>query len=123
MTIQDVIARVDELTPNQYSVEQKIGWLSTLDGKIYNEVIRTHDRAGLVFFPQEGYDTDDQDLLVPSPYAADLYCYYLESRIAEQNNEIAKYGQFSALFNQAYSDFAGWYNRTHMPKGPGRWRM
>lgn len=123
MTIHDVIAKVDELMPNQYSTEQKIAWLSTLDGKITQDIILTHEGFWASYYPPEGYETDDEDLVVPPPYAEDLYCYYLESRIAEQNNEIAKYGQFSTLFNTAYTDYANWYNRTHKPRTFGRWRM
>ena len=46
MTIGDVINRVDELAPNQYSEEQKIRWLTGLDGKIFEEIIRTHQDPG-----------------------------------------------------------------------------
>jgi hypothetical protein len=123
MTIQDIIAKVDELTPNQYSTEQKIGWLSTLDGKIYHEIIRTHAGADRIYYPIEGYDSDDYELIVRPPYADDLYVSYLQSRIAAENNEITKYGQFSALFNQAFADFSSWYNRSHRPFTFGRWRM
>ena len=123
MTIQEAIARVDELMPNQYSTEQKIHWLSTLDGKIFHEVIMTHHGAAFAYYPFEGYETDDEELLVKPPYADDVYGYYLQSRIAEANSEWGKYNQLSELFNAAYSDYTAWYNRTHMPVQGGRWKM
>ena len=123
MTIQEVIANVDDLMPNQYSTEQKIRWLSTLDGKIWHEVVRTHMGPTMAYYPFDGYASDDQELIVQPPYAEDLYGYYLKSRIAAENNEINKYDQFAAQFNQAYEDWTGWYNRTHMPLTTGRWRM
>lgn len=123
MTIQETIAKADSLSPNQYSDEQKIGWLSSLDGKIYHEVIRTHEGACLAFFPPEGYDADDYELLVRPPYAEDLYVYYLLSRIAEMNAETAKYNQYAARYNTAYNEWTGWYNRTHRPVSRGRWML
>jgi hypothetical protein len=121
MTIQEVISIVDDLMPNQYSKEQKIRWLSTLDGKIFTEVILTH--AGAEYFPYDGYDSDDAELLVKPPYASDIYTAYLQSRIAAENNEMAKYDQYSTLFNAAYQDFTAFFNRTHMPIQRGRWRL
>ena len=41
----DIIERVDLLEPNDYSPEQKLHWLSSLDGKIFREVIKTHEGA------------------------------------------------------------------------------
>ena len=41
----DIIERVDNMEPNDYSPEQKLHWLSTLDGKLYREIIRTHEGA------------------------------------------------------------------------------
>ena len=123
MTIQEVIANVDDLMPNQYATEQKIRWLSTLDGKVFHELILTHCGAETAFFPPDGYDSDDCELLVQHPYADDVYGNYLKSRIAAENNEIIKYDQFAALFNQAYNDYTAWYNRTHMPLQHGRWRL
>lgn len=121
MTIQEAIAKTDELMPNQYSTEQKIGWLSTLDGKIWHEVILAHHGHGMEWYPFEGYTDDQAELLVKTPYAEDLYGWYLKSRIAAENNEIAKYDQFSTFFNQAYEEFCAWYTKHHMPRQQGRW--
>ena len=123
MTIESIIAKADDLSPNQYSLEQKIGWLSTLDGKIYDEVILTHEGSADIVYPSGGYTTDEPELIVPLPYGEDLYVYYLLARIAESNAEITKYGQFMALYNNAYTEWANYYNHTHMPLADGRWRM
>lgn len=120
MTIQEVIAIVDDLTPNQYRTDQKIRWLSTLDGKIFHEVVKTHLGGGCFY---QGYETDEEELLVEPPYAEDIYTRYLQARIAAENNEIAKYDQYQTLFNSAYNDFTAWYNRTHKPLTRGRWRL
>ena len=43
MKAMDIIDRLDGLEPNQYSPEQKLRWLSILDGKIYEEVQRPRE--------------------------------------------------------------------------------
>lgn len=121
MTIEEIIANVDELMPNQYSTEQKMRWLSSLDGKIFHDVILTHHGTRFVYYPPQGYETDDQELIVPPPYAEDLYGNYLKSRICVENGEIAKYNQFVTLYTAAYNEWASAYNRTHAPRQKGRW--
>lgn len=123
MKIQEAIEKTDELMPNQYTTAQKVSWLSTLDGKIWHEVIMTHHGHQMEWYPFEGYNDDEAELLVPVPYADDVYGWYLKSRIALENNEVSKYDQYSAMFNQAYEDFTAFYNRTHPPITRGRWRL
>ena len=123
MTVQDVIARVDELAPNQYSDEQKTRWLSDLDGRIVHEVLMTHEPQWGVMRYFEEYTDAESDLLLDGPYASDVYENYLLSRIAERNAEIQKYNLYATLFNEAYQSYVNWYNRTHMPKQGKGWRF
>ena len=121
MTAATVISRVDDLSPNYYTAAQKLGWLASLDGKIYEEVILTHEGADDVDYDPTDYSANTVDLIVQPPYGEDLYCHYLCSRIAAANSEIAKYDQFATLFNADYIEWTGWYNRHHMPLKKGRW--
>lgn len=121
MTIEEVISKVDELAPNQYSTEQKIGWLSSLDGQIEEEIIRTHEGADPYrYMPARGYQTDSEQLLIQGSYAEDVYVNYLLSKITSMNGEIVKYQQYASLFNARYTEYTNWYNRTHMPIKRGR---
>ena len=43
MKALDAIRRVDILEPNQYGVDQKLRWLSLLDGQIYEELISAYE--------------------------------------------------------------------------------
>ena len=43
MTIKECIDLVDNVKPNQYSIEDKVSWLSYIDGIIINEVLKTHE--------------------------------------------------------------------------------
>ena len=58
-------------------------------------------------------------LLVPDPYAEEVYVRYLQSMIDLENAEISKYNQSAAMYNAAYQVFAAWYNRTHLPVSAG----
>lgn len=116
MTINEAIAMVDKLKPNQYDEAQKIAWLSQLDGKIFLELLKTHEGSAIDSFT--GYESDvdtGTELLVGFPFAQDVYNYYLQSMIDRENGEIAKFNQSAPLFNEAYQAYAGWYNRNHVP--------
>ena len=43
MTVNEIIADVDLKEPNSYSSGEKLRWLSSLDGKIFAEVLQTHE--------------------------------------------------------------------------------
>ena len=117
MELIEAIGRVDAVKPNGFTREEKIRWLSVLDGMIQNEVIDTHEGAEAVEF--HGYDEETSVqtvLLVPHPYDY-LYVHWLEMQIDYANGEYGKYNNSRDMFNSAYSDFKRYYNRTHLPKG------
>lgn len=117
MTIIEAINKIDALKPNNYSQPDKIAWLSTLDGIIKKEIIDTHEGSEKVTF--KGYDATtalDTVLLVPAPYD-DVYVRWLEAQIDYANGEYGKYNNSITMYNAAYAEYAGYYNRKHMPKG------
>lgn len=116
MTISEAIAMVNQLKPNQYDDTQKIAWLSQLDGKIFLELIKTHEGAPEEDFTGYAPNVDTAtELIVQFPHAQDVYNYYLQSMIDRENGEISKFNQSAALFNESYNSYAGWYNRNHVP--------
>jgi hypothetical protein len=120
MTIMDAIFRIDELKPNSYSQSEKIKWLSTLDGLVKSEIIDTHEGGEDVVF--SGYDENTDlstVLLIPAPYD-NIYIHWLEARIDYSNGEYGKYNNSIVTYNDAYSVFQKYYNRTHMPKTKGK---
>lgn len=117
MTIGEAIQRSDALHPNGFDQATKIGWLSDLDGRIYEEIIKTHEGGAEAF---SGYTAADPStrLLAPEPFSA-LYIPYLIMQVDYYNAEITRYNNSSVVYNLAYQDFANWYNRTHMPLQKG----
>lgn len=115
MTIMGAINHVDAVKPNGYSQTEKIKWLSTLDGIVKAEIIDTHEGGEGVTF--KGYDDMTAlttALLIPYPYD-DIYIRYLEMQIDYANGELNKYNNTKIVYNQAFSDFEKYYNRTHKP--------
>lgn len=114
MKAMDVIERVDLLEANDYSPEQKLRWLETLDGRVEEEVIRTHEGAENRERPR--YLSGAEELLIPAPYGAEIYYYYLQAMIAAENSEIQRYNRRMTMFNSAYTVWVNRYTATHAPK-------
>lgn len=115
MTIIEAINAIDALKPNTYGTPEKIGWLSRLDGKVKREIIDTHEGADAVVF--DGYNEDtplDTKLLVDAPYD-EIYLMWLEAQIDYTNKEYGKYNNSVIQYNNSYSAFWRYYNRTHLP--------
>ena len=119
MTIIEAINRTDSVKPNAYSQQEKVRWLSTLDGTVKNEIIDTHEGTEEIIF--SGYNDEtplNTELLIPAPYE-DVYIRYLEMQIDYANGEYGKYNNSAAAYNTAFSAFEKYYNREHMPRSCG----
>ena len=117
MTINEAITRLDSLKPNGYSQSDKIGWLSIVDGMIKHNIIDTHEGGeDKVFNEYDEHSELSTKLLVPAPYD-DIYLRWLEMQIDYANGEYGKYNNSITMYNTAYTAYANYYNRNHMPKG------
>lgn len=121
MKLSDAKAQLAEFKAHSYSDEQLVRWLSDLDSKIWNEVIRWHENTnesgdGDMSQPQV-YSADDMQtvLIVPEPYS-DLYIKYLCAMIDYFDGDFARYNNGMVMFNVAYEEYSGWYNRYYTPK-------
>ena len=116
MTIKECIDAVDNIKPNQYSIKEKVQWLSFIDEIIINDVLRTHEGYDGRYDNFEGYSEDrlSEPLIVGSPYDR-LYTAYLKMKIDEENGEMAKYNNSAAMFNAYLMEYRKHYNKTHMP--------
>lgn len=132
MTVAGIIEQYNSERPNQVLDSVKVGWLKKLESMIVKEVINTHEHdltdnskleltvsGSTLFIKKSGslsnhIDTFDMDteLLVPEPYD-DVYIYYLDQRIALQNNDTKRYNVSSAQYNNAYLCYQQYFNRTY----------
>ena len=116
MTIKECIDIVDNLKPNQYSIKEKVMWLSFIDEIIINEVLKTHEGYDGRYDEFAGYTEDKLTvpLIVANPYDR-LYTAYLKMKIDSENGETARYNNSAALFNSYMMEYRKYYNKTHMP--------
>lgn len=116
MTIKDCIDIVDNLKPNQYTIKDKVMWLSFIEEIIINEVLKTHEGYDGRYDNFEGYSEEKLSvtLIVPSPYDR-LYTAYLKMKIDEENGETARYNNSMVLYNAYMMEYRKYYNKTHMP--------
>ena len=122
MKLNEAITRSDDLKPNDYSIDEKVEWLSRLDGRIRIEIIDNHEGAGEgEFVPYEFGRDQEAELIVPFPYD-DIYIHWLHAQIDYANGEIYKYNNCMAMFNSLLQTFSDYYKRTHTPKQKG-WKF
>lgn len=116
MTIKECIDIVDNIKPNQYTIKDKVTWLSFIDQVIINEVLKTHEGYDGRYDDFEGYSEDrlSVPLVVPSPYDR-LYTEYLKMKIDGENGETARYNNSAAMYNAYMMEYRRHYNKTHMP--------
>lgn len=116
MTIKECIDIVDNIKPNQYTIKDKVMWLSFLDEIIINEVLKTHEGYDGRYDAFTGYSEDKLSvaLIVPSPYDR-LYTAYLKMKIDGENGETARYNNSAVTYNTYMMEYRKYYNKTHMP--------
>lgn len=116
MKIIEAITQSRDVKPSQYSDDVYVRWLSDLDGRIYEEVIKLHENTDDITHGPYNPDEDmDTVLMVPEPYA-DVYVKYLAAQVDYHNAEFARYNNSMVMFNMALYAFSSWYTRNNMPK-------
>lgn len=120
MTINEAISKIDDLKSNVFSVADKIGWLSRLDGMVKHLVIDRHEGGSDVNFTEYTEDTDmHTELLVPHPFDG-IYLYWLEAQIDYHNGELNKYNNSIAMFQSSFETYKSDYIANHKPISKGR---
>jgi hypothetical protein len=116
MTIKECIDIVDSVKPNQYSLREKVMWLSFIDETIINDVLKTHEGYDGRYDDFTGYTEEKLSvpLIVKSPYDR-LYTAYLKMKIDGENGETARYNNSASMFNTYFMEYRKYYNKTHLP--------
>lgn len=118
MKISEAITMANTLKPSQYDEKTMIGWLNSLDQRIFLEIVMTHEGSEEVEMPNYSVTGGmDTELIVQEPYT-DVYAYWLMAMIDFYNAEITRYVNSMSMFNAAYEAFSSAYNRHHMPLQP-----
>ena len=116
MTIGEAITRIDLQKQNTCTRQEKLDWLSELDGMLKTQILDTHKAPSLVQLPYGDPMADTTALLAPPPYDG-MYLWWLEAKIDYQNGEFIRFNNAMELFRAMFRDYAAWYNRTHKSCG------
>ena len=120
MTLSECLAQVESLKHNTVPEAMKLVWLTELDQRVIIDVLYTHalsieEQAEVDGFTPYTSESDDSTiLLIPDPFS-EIYRYWLMARIDEVNRDSA-YTNNITQFNRAWTTYANWYNRTHLPQ-------
>ena len=121
MKVLEAIELADDIVRNTVSEDRKIKWLKALDGKVYLDVIDTHENITLTdnswtkHILGEPLTDTMGDLIVEFPYD-ELYINYLLSKIYIELNEVERANNAMMLFNDEYKEYKNYINRTFVPK-------
>jgi len=109
LTAQEVVEQVDLLCPNQYTQEQKLGWLGELEGRICLDVpLMSEEQLEQVRQSWPG------TLLVGWPHS-DLYSHWLLAKLHQADGELELYQNRMESFKASYQNYVNWYIRTYDP--------
>lgn len=90
-----------------------VGWLSALDGQLYNEVIAHYAGAEDTTRPAYDDETDPEtDLMIPAPYD-EVYVDYLVMRIHLDHGDLDRYNTAAVMFDRSQKAWMRQYNQTH----------
>lgn len=116
MTVRECLDRV-RATPGVAADEDMMfGWLSSVEGLIFEEIVK--GREGAPFESFEGYTDSDGEvkLIAKNPYS-EVYVYYVIAQSYLAFSDMARYNNYLALYRDAYEEFAGYWARNHRQKG------
>ena len=120
MTVVGMIEQYNLERPNSIEDSVKKDFLRKCEADLINNVILLYDaqpgeRTEEEW--QEHLDTFDYEtnLLCDEPFD-DIYMYYLDQRIAFNNNDTKRYNNASRLFDNMLLGFKQKYNREHYPR-------
>lgn len=127
MTIEECIAKIDRLYPNDIEADEKREWIMALELMLRDEVMDTHYlnpeecekqmKMTKAEISKEGYE-----LLVQAPYD-NVYIHWVNSQIAVLNVDNESYNNEAQRYNSALLTYKNYFNRTHTPRAAAKARF
>lgn len=114
MTVKEVLDTVDSLRPNEIGKADKLGWLTDIESRIYEDIYLTHEHNGISFTDTEKIGTDDSTVLFVKRPFSEIYILFLCSLIDFYHAEYERYANDEALYETLYDEFCRYRNARHM---------
>lgn len=115
MKIREALSKIKNLKPSQYADEVLIGWLSELDGSVWEEVLKAYGAPA----PALPYQKTmlERELLIPFPHDR-MYMTWMGAQIDLANAEYERYNNQMMLFNAQHQEYANHVTRNNVVKNP-----
>lgn len=108
MTLNKAIENFDSERVNSISLETKIRWISSLDMKIFGEILSPRGDTEKPYYTV--LTLGDTELKAPEEYG-EIYTHYLNMKLDLLNGEIARHNNSAMLFNKMYKEMFDFINR------------
>ena len=115
MKVGEMIAQFDLHAPNVVEQDEKIRWLSRIDGMVFNELIETHEGGHENDFEGYSQGAEGCNLLIDDNHC-DVYLFYMDMRLYYHLGESTRYNNAKAQFDECYAAYSRWYHKHHTPK-------
>lgn len=117
MTIAEAIEYINTMKPNDYTAYEKTNWLYTVDMFVLQQIYNNYVNSDVTDIPKYDFnEAETTELLIPHPYAEDIYFNFMAAKIDLYNREIGSYNNNILLYNSAIQSFKDFYNKTHTHK-------
>ena len=112
-TFKEIIERVDEFKPNDFSTRTKLNWLTTLDGKLATDVFLLSIEE-IRALPHKYPEALECEGLISYPHE-DVYELWLQAKIDYAHEDYDKFHNTMEQYNEAYSTFKNFFLSTYRP--------
>lgn len=110
MTVSEALKRLDDTTPNRYDQENKLLWLTAVDGAVA-------ELSGVT--PPAYTASDDTELLLPVPYDS-AYLRYMEAQIRYHDGFSELYRAAMERYERDILAYRARRQRQNLPQRGGR---
>ncbi len=117
MKIRDALEQIKNTKPSQYGDKMLLGWLSVLDGQMWEEALKRYGAPA----PATPYKQSmmEMELLIPHPYDQ-IYLTWLGAQIDLMNAEYERYNNQMMLFNAQHQEYLNHVTRNNVVRDPVR---
>lgn len=113
MTYREIIEQVDASKPNSFDEKLKLKWLQELNGKLAADVFLL-SVVEIRMLNGSYPEAMEHSPLVGYPHE-DLFDLWLRAKIDFANDEMNRYQNTMALYNEAYTNFVIWFVSNYEP--------
>lgn len=122
MTLAEVLERIDRERPGESTEEEKLRWLSQVDGQWYREMVLTLEGAEETSLCALHHGRGQERGGADRAALRRGVHHFLYMQTDQRLGEIDRYNNDAALYNQGMLEARQAYNREHMPLQGSRLR-